>query len=440
MRINPVMRLGLAAAVIGVLAGSAFATNGYLSHGAGLRAKAAGGAAVAFPQDGLAGGNNPASTAFLETRFDVGLDWLRLSRGGEITGNAGGDDVNGAYDADDWKNFLLPEIGYNKRYSENVTMGFVLCSRTWMNTDYTEPIPVFGDTRAGLDLIQVLLTPYFSYSINDKHSIGFGLNIGWQTFEVTGLQNFAALDTLVEGPDTTVVGRYSMSPSAVTDRGHEGSMGLGLSMGYMGRVHPRVDLALVYQTRTHMGRFKKYEGLFAEQGDFDMPASLAGGIAVRANDRIALAFDIQHLWYSRVKSLGNPLQPNITDALLGEDGGAGLGWKDVTAFKFGVAFDVAPMVKLLGGYNYGQQPVQPSETLLNMLIPAVVEHHLTLGAAVKTCWGPEITLAYTHAFSNKVNGSGSIPSGTPPEECCGGGETDIEMSANAFGAALGWTF
>ncbi len=431
MRSTPLMRFGLAAILVVALSGVASATNGYFSHGVGIKAKAVGGASVAWPQDALSGANNPAGPGFLGSRFDLGVDLFRPDRGSEIAGHAYGDMVDGEYDGNDKSNFLIPEIGYCNLYREDLAIGFALYGRGGMNTTYTSAIPLFGTTGAGIDLMQMFLVPYVAYKVNADHSIGFGINIAWQAFESTGLEVFA--DTVMTS-DTTYVGKYSIDPMSVTNNGHESSMGVGITVGYMGRVHQAVDVGLVYQSRTYMGRFKKYQGLFAEMGDFDVPPSLAGGIAVRPNDKATLAFDVQHIWYSNIKAVNNPLLPNFGEAPLGEDGGAGFGWQDVTAFKFGLAYEVAEMVTLMGGYNYGAQPIPESETLFNMLAPGVVEHHLTLGATVVAGRGTEITFAYMHAFDRTVEGDNSIP------DMMGGGEANLRMSQNSFGVAVGWNF
>ncbi len=434
MKTVPFAGLALAVTLVAALCGVACATNGYFSHGVGMRAKASGGAAVAWPQDALSGANNPAAPVFLGNRFDFGVDLFRPDRGSEIGGNAMGDAVNGLYDANGKTNFFMPEIGYNNQYRDHVAVGFALYGRGGMNTTYTTPIPLLGTTGAGVDLMQVFLVPYVAYKVSDNHSIGMGINFGWQAFEATGLQSFTRIDTIAAGEDTTYVPRYSIDPAHLTNQGHESSMGVGVTIGYMGRVHEAVDVGIVYQSRTYMGRFKKYEGLFAEMGDFDVPASLEGGITVRASGKATMAFDVQHIWYGSIKSIGNPLLPNFAEAKLGEDDGPGFGWQDVTVIKFGLAYDATDKVRLLGGYNYGGQPIPESETLFNMLAPGVVEHHLTLGATLKAGDRVGVTLAYVHAFEKTVEGSESIPA------AFGGGEADLRMNEDSFGAAVGWSF
>ena len=57
------------------------ATDGYFSHGYGVKSQGMGGVGIALPQDGLAAAANPAGTAFVGDRFDLGLVWFRPSRG-----------------------------------------------------------------------------------------------------------------------------------------------------------------------------------------------------------------------------------------------------------------------------------------------------------------------------------------------------------------------
>ena len=43
-----------------------------------------------------------------------------------------------------------------------------------------------------------------------------------------------------------------------------------------------VTLGATYQTKTKMGKFSQYSGLFAEQGSFDIPSNYGVGAAVKA--------------------------------------------------------------------------------------------------------------------------------------------------------------
>jgi long-chain fatty acid transport protein len=101
--------------------------------------------------------------------------------------------------------------------------------------------------------------------------------------------------------------------------------------------------------------------------------------------------------------------------------------------KVGVAYDIADWT-LRTGYSHASQPIPKNETFLNILAPATVQDHLSLGATWRHGKDGELSLAYTHAFKKKVKGAGSIPAGY------GGGEADIHLAEDILGIAYGWKF
>jgi long-chain fatty acid transport protein len=424
-----VRRACLVAAIAALLVAvplAASATNGYFAHGVGIKAKGMGGATLAVPQDALAGGNNPAAVAFLGDRFDIGVDWFRPDRGSEIVGNdlGGGMTADGPYDANDTEAFYVPEIGVTKALSNRVALGLSVYGNGGMNTSYTTPIPLFdnpmdGAVNAGVDLMQAFIVPTVAVKLNDQHALGLGVNVAWQRFEATGLANFKAATS-----DT----------NALTDNDYSTSVGFGARIGWLGKLTDAVSVAAAYQSRTFMGEFEEYAGLFAEQGGFDIPSSFHGGIAVAPAPGAVIAVDVSHIMYSEVKSIANPLLPNFGQALLGTDEGAGFGWEDVTAFKVGVAYDVIADLTLRAGYNYGAQPIPESETLFNILAPGVVETHVTLGGTWRITPSAEISFAYVKALENTIEGVDSIPASY------GGGEANLTMSQDSFGIGFGMIY
>jgi long-chain fatty acid transport protein len=62
-----------AVVVVGLCAaGSAFATNGYFTHGNGTKNKAMAGAGIALPEDSIDVTNNPAVAPFVGNQLIVG--------------------------------------------------------------------------------------------------------------------------------------------------------------------------------------------------------------------------------------------------------------------------------------------------------------------------------------------------------------------------------
>ncbi len=415
------MKKGLVAAAVvaAFVPAAAFATDGYFSHGYGMKAKGMGGVGIALPQDALAAATNPAGMALVGNRVDAGVDWFRPDRGAEIVGN-GVPGFNGSYDGNGTKDFLIPEFGYNRMVRPDLALGVSVFGNGGMNTDYkTSPFTAIGGTNpAGVDLEQLFVAPTVAYKMG-AHAFGVSLNLAYQRFKAQGLNPFAG---------------FSSDPANLTDRGYDSSTGWGVRIGWTGQVTSAVTLGATYQTKTKMGKFDKYKGLFADQGSFDIPENYGVGIAVKALPQLTLAADIQRINYANVPAVGNPIDCLFTGCQLGGPNGAGFGWRNTTVYKFGAAYQWSQNLTLRAGYVTLKQPIPQNQTLFNILAPGVVEQHLTLGATWVLPNKSELTAAYMHAFENKVDGSGSIPL------AFGGGEANLRMNENSFGVAWGMNF
>ena len=93
----------------------------------------------------------------------------------------------------------------------------------------------------------------------------------------------------------------------MTNQGYDTSTGWGVRVGWTGQITPTVTLGATYQTKTQMGKFDKYKGLFAEQGGFDIPENYGVGVAWKATPGLTLAADVQRINYGDVASVGNPI-------------------------------------------------------------------------------------------------------------------------------------
>lgn len=420
MKRNVVLALAVAAAVA---APSAFATNGYFSHGYGMKSKGMAGVGVAYPQDSLAAATNPAGMALVGNRMDFGLDWFRPNRNTQVVGNAAPSN-NIDYDASKKIDFFVPEFGYNSMVSKDMSLGVSVYGNGGMNTSYKQNITLFSSTNsAGVDLAQLIVAPTVAWKLSEGNAIGLSVNLAYQRFKATGLQNFDNAS-------------QSSSPGNVTDNGYDSSTGAGLRVGWTGTVSSAVSLGATYQTKTNMGKFDRYKGLFAEQGDFDIPASAAVGIAIKMSPKTVVAFDVEEIYYSDVKAINNPLGPvsggGILANTLGNNNGAGFGWQDITVYKLGFSTEVNKNMTLRAGWNRGEQPIPNTQTFFNLLAPGVVKDHLTLGATWQSTKDSELTVSYMHALNNKVNGMNSIPTSF------GGGNANLEMDQNSLGIAYSW--
>lgn len=410
--------LALALVLSGTLS-TALATDGYFSHGYGMKAKGMGGASVAVAQDAFAGANNPARASFAGNRIEAGADFFMPDRSAGRTGNPMG--LNATVDSDS-KLFLIPEFGYNRTISDRVSAGLTVYGNGGMNTDYAGgqvncgqgPANILcGNARLGVDLMQVVLAPTVAYKLNDSHSIGVSALLVHQQFKADGLQAFA---------DPRITG----DSSKVTNNGYDRSNGLGLRVGYLGKLNDKVSIGASYSPKISMSRFSDYAGLFAEQGKLDIPENYTVGAAFQATPDVTVAMDYQRINYSGVPSIGNP---SSNRAPLGAANGPGFGWKDVGVFKLGVQWQATPKLALRAGYNKSQNPIEARDVTFNILAPGVITSHATLGGTYAMSATSEMTVAYMHAPRQSVTGASNF-----------GGTETIGMSQNSLGLQVGWKF
>ena len=175
----------------------------------------------------------------------------------------------------------------------------------------------------------------------------------------------------------------------------------------MGEIFPFLNVGAEYKTRVVMSKFEKYEGLFAEHGSFDIPASWTVGIALKPIPDLAFLADVQEVYYSGVKSVANPLLPNLQNSKLGKNDGAGFGWDDITVVHLGVQWKSSQDWIWRAGYSIGDQPIPSSEVLFNILAPAVIKEHLTFGAT-RTFGNNELKFAVMRAFNHSVEGPNAL--------------------------------
>lgn len=397
------------------LAGSAFATNGMFSHGYGMKSKGMAGASTAMSDDAFAGANNPASAAFSGNRIDLGVD-LFSPRRDTSNPNFGAVDSDANY-------FLIPEFGYNQMVSEALALGVTVYGNGGMNTDYPAFANGFntlgGSGALGVDLMQVIIAPTAAFKIAPNHSIGISPLLGYQKFAATGLQGFAPI---------------SSDGTALTNQGNDDAWGFGVRIGYMGKIGSDVTIGAAYSTKVNFSEFDKYKGLFAEQGNLDLPENYSLGMAWQATPEVKLAADYQRINYAGVNAIGNPsANYAIPGGAMGLDNGAGFGWANMNIWKLGAEYKLSQQMTLRAGYSWADSPIDGADTAeatFNIIAPGVIEQHLTLGMTYTTASGDEMTVAYMHGFENSV--SGARPAGF------GGGVDTTTMYQNSLGFQYSW--
>ncbi len=411
--------LGLACAL------PAQATDGYFSHGYGMKSMGMGGASVAVTDNAFAGANNPAIAAWAGDRLALGVNVFMPSRGMQRSGGAA---LPAAAVDSDSNTFYVPELDYNRSLSAQLAVGLTVYGNGGMNTDYagsnyncgggpnTSNV-LCGNGRLGVDLQQLIIAPTVAYKVSENQSLGVSPLLVRQIFKADGLQGFSAM---------------SGDAGHLTNNGYDASSGIGLRLGYLGQWSSGLGLGLSYSPRTSMSKFSQYAGLFADGGSFDIPENYAVGLSYQATPALQLAADYQMIKYGAVPAIANA---SSNAAPLGAASGPGFGWSDVNVYKLGLQWQATPALQLRAGVNISDNPVKSSNVTFNILAPGVMTTHYTLGATYALSSRSELTLAYMYAGSNSVTGA-SMYSGLGMPA---GNET-VRMSQQSLGLQWGWKF
>jgi long-chain fatty acid transport protein len=396
--IHKIKLLAVSVAAACALPLAAHATNGYFAPGYGAASIGMGGVGVAFAQNSLSAGANPAGIVDVGMRADIGVGFFNPVRSAATGTPAGGTSAFGFNGEADSSNryYPIPGMGYVMPWSDRMSLGVAVLANGGMNTTYKPnfyKFGAFGSETLGVNLVQVLMPITVAYKTDTHNAFGVSAVLGAQAFSARGLQAFGAFG-------------ISSDPAHLTNNGTDFAQGAGIRVGWRGKFldDDRLTLGATYASKVYMSRFSKYSGLFAGGGNFDIPANYAVGIAFKATPATTVALDVQRILFSGVPSIGNrgPDANLVVNAnnQLGQDGGLGFGWKDQTVYKLGVNYKYNNFWELRAGFNYGKSPIPDDQLAFNVLAPATVERHYTVGFTYSPDKSSAITMAYLRAADN----------------------------------------
>ena len=465
-KISEVLKTASVLALLGFTS-TASATTGYFAIGYGAKSMGLAGATVSNPQDSVVAAVNPAGMALVGERVDLSVRFFSPIREAELTTTALGASFN--VDAKSRRDlFIIPNIGFTQQFKGNDKLWWGLSiygngglNATYDRNLYDESFVVLGAFGAGaagfpcglptpadcgaaaaamvpegtttpdlvgvslpkasanvgtlgVDLSQAIFAPTLSYEVNEKHSLGASLLIGVQRFSARGLGNFQCFtSTVANNPaanPSCAFGVADTPSNGLTNNGNDWSYGAGVRLGWIGEVHPRVTLGLAAASKVYMSEFDDYDELFAEDGDLDIPANVTAGITVKATPKLKISFDYQRIFYEGVNSISNAgptLGPSIPPGSgpLGANNGLGFGWEDVNTYRLAAEYMHNDQWTLRAGVVTLDQPIPDDQVLFNVLAPAVVEKHVTLGFTYSPNNSSEWSFAYMHAFEEEVKSS-----------------------------------
>lgn len=411
--------------------------------------------AISYPLDSLCGAYNPAGEAYIGDRLDLEGGWVHNWGSANNKGNillnpithqpvidpATGQPVlnpftNGHFDGMRTKDVFPVNFGINKVWclgcDFELSTSLIVYNRNYQKTSYKQPLRLLGTSKAGLEYINETVSPIIALKWCDSHTLGISINYQIERIKVNGLENFDHFPTLLNPTGT-------IAPGHVTNRGYDYAHGWGVTIGYLGRITDCLSIGVTYQPKTKMSRMDKYKGFLAQRGRLDVPQKIGAGISYRFMGCVVAAFDVEHIQWSQVKSLHNPLIPKDPAIpglpnLLGTSNGPGFGFRNQWYYRVGLEWTINECWVARVGFRHANAPIKSSQTAVNVLTLDTVEDFITVGGTWNINPCNELSIVYAYGFEHEIHGKNSIPL------AFGGGEASLKEQKYALGIAWGWKF
>ena len=384
----------------------AFAINGFFIPGYGAKSLAVAGTGVAMPQDTLTTAINPAGLALIEPGIDAHAMLLHPQREGSLDCTGIGGCSRPVADRSSREFFVVPGGGYSKRLNDDTTVGFAMYANGGLNTSYGRALydetaqriagrhpgdpgfPTRG--KIGVDFSQIIFAPGAAYRATSRWTLGIAPLVILQKFSTRGFNTFAPL---------------SADPTSLNARGADYEFGVGVRVGAIYQLLPKVRLGAQYTSPLFVHTHTKYSGLFVDGGHLDSPPHFTLGLSWEASAALTVGFDYQRILFAAVDTIGNrgpsaaELAGQITPARrLGGVAGLGFGWRDLSVYKAGAIYKVNDKFTLRGGWNHNDGTVPSSQALLAPIVPAAMQDDVTAGFSYRLSGSSDISVAYMHAF------------------------------------------
>ncbi len=360
---------------------SANAGNGLNLIGFGIESNFLAGADIAVSRDTSALNTNPAGltqidSTELDSHFAIGY-----------SGEFRHEDSLGNNRSVEGKFIPLGDFGFAHTFSgTGITAGFGMFGQGGSGYRYSNLNTAFG-TRDELSALFRIgkLTPGIAYRASDRLSLGIALpivvgDLRQKLFPETSVFNSA-------NPGQSFFGSELKDARGAA---------LGVRLGAQYRISDAITFGVTYSSKTRLplkdGHVRlnmtatglgKVNYRNAQVDGLALPQEIGFGVSVRPDDPWLISVKVAWLnWSDALNSTTltatDPDNPAAPTRL--ENKGT-LNWRDQYVFALGAEYKFNDRTSILGGYNYGKNPI-PNETT-NPLLAAFAEQHITLGVLHK---------------------------------------------------------
>lgn len=419
-------------------AGVAQATNGYQLIGVGAYQKSLGGAVTANPGSAMTAISNPAGMARIGRRADFSMEAFMPERHVDFAAT-GGERGKSSMDM-----YGVPAIGWTAPVGDrdDLWFGGGMYGTSGMGVDYAPTFMVpagamgmnpdmYWDGYSNIMLWQ--MAPTLAWDVDDRLTVGASLNINYQS---VAFKQRVMGDTTADGQGDLLLQNFDLSRAS-------SAFGFGVSLGALFDVNDRLTVGAAYKSKQVFSDLEynlaqgdigelnmgtgEYEG--APAGVYrlglDFPQQLALGLAFRATPDVTVSADLKWINWSDTMDKLSVNGPHGVSVAMDP------GWDDQVVYALGVDWTVNNRLNLRAGVNYAESPIGAEEVSRNLILPAVVETHYTLGAGYKVNGSWDLGVHYMYVPEKSF----SAPADDPMLP-----GSRISLSEQSFGANLGYRF
>ncbi len=416
----------IAIAVILFFSTPVLATNGYQLIGVGSYQKSLAGAVTALPGSNMTAVSNPAGMIRIGNRADFSMEAFMPERNTDFSA------FGGSIAESNSEIYGIPAIGWNGPVGnrDDLVFGGGMYGTSGMGVDYSSTLMMpatYWDGYSSIAFWQ--MAPALAWQASEKLSIGASVNIDFQ--QVAFKQRIMA-DTDADQQGDLILMNFDLGRSA-------SAFGFGITLGVLYDITDMVTLGASYKSKqfftdleyqlangdidmTFFGGAPLAAGTY--KLDLDFPQQFAFGIAVHATQSLTIAADVKWIEWSDTMNKLSVIGPGSTTAM-------DPGWDDQVIYAIGVAYKATDNVNLRAGFNYSESPIDETSASSNLILPAIVETHYTLGADYKFNEHWDIGFHYMYVPEVTII---SGPTATFPPGI------KISLSEQSFGMNLGYRF
>ena len=367
------------------------------------------------------------------------------SRASDLLGGApltGTDDDGGS-------NAFIPNFYWVTALSEDMKFGLGFNAPFGLATKY-------DDTWRGRyhgvisDLRTINFNPSLGYRVNDKMSVGGGLNVMLADVDLSSAIDFGAICYASLNPATCdALGSKPQEADGLAELEGDNfdDLGLGFNFGLLYEISSQTGVGVAFRSEVDLkvkgdasfavpasSSFVFANNAFIDTGikaEVTTPASLSVSLSHRM-EQITYLADITWTGWSSFDELrikyDNPDQP---DSVTTED------WNDTMRYSVGIDYQYTDKLVLRTGIAYDETPV-PSPERRTPRLPGNDRTWLSFGASYQYSQQLSFDVGYSHLFVDDPKINNEFESGIPTLEATLTG--DYEAAVDIFSAQLNWHY